>query len=197
MRLRLEVHFNKLYNIDRTILYKIYKLIGELIKMKNTNKNEDQKSVQSFAYYSRLLKEPFDTVEELNEAEEAYYAKQKAKEVKAAQKKSDAQRVEDAFKMLNAARKTYKEQLTTITENYSNELKELKEAFLEAKEIVEKNLAYAESTYQDALKAFTDKYPECYHLTLKDGDFETTISHEAKGDTAKLSDIVDLFYKFW
>ena len=50
--------------------------------MKNTNKNENQKSVQSFAYYSRLLKEPFDTVEELNEAEEAYYAKQKAKEVK-------------------------------------------------------------------------------------------------------------------
>ena len=26
------------------------------------------------------------------------------------------------------------------------------------------------------LKEFTDKYPEGYHITLKDGDFETTIS---------------------
>ena len=165
--------------------------------MKNTNKNENQKSVQSFAYYSRLLKEPFDTVEELNEAEEAYYAKQKAKEDKATQKKTDAQKVEDAFKALNAARKKYKENLADITENYAAQLKELKEAFAEAKELVEKNLAYAESTYQDALKAFTDKYPEGYHLTLKDGDFETTISREASsGEVADcFSSIFDSFFR--
>lgn len=174
-------------------------LIGELIKMKNTNKNENQKSVQSFAYYSRLLKEPFDTVEELNEAEEAYYAKQKAKEDKAAKKKADAQKVEDAFKALNAARKHYKEQLATITENYTAQLKELKEAFAEAKELVEKNLAYAEGTYSDALKAFTDKYPEGYHLTLKDGDFETTISRESSldGDTEDHPNLFDMLLRLW
>lgn len=176
---------------------KYIELIGELIKMKNTNKNENQKSVHPFAYYSRVLKEAFDTLEELNEAEEAYYAKQRAKEDKAAQKKADAQKVEDAFKAMNAARKEYREKLATVTENYTEQLKELKEAFAEAKELVEKNLAYAESTYQDALKAFTDKYPEGYHLTLKDGDFETTISHETKGDATKLPDLFDLFYKFW
>lgn len=174
---------------------KYIKLIGELIKMKNVKThNENEKSVQSFAYYSRLLKEPFDSIEELNEAEEAYYAKQKAKEDKAAQKKADAQKVEDAFKAMNAARKDYREKLATITENYTEQLKELKEAFAEAKELVEKNLAYAESAYQDALKAFTDKYPEGYHLTLKDGDFESTISKNFVKDFTNIPDLLDFIF---
>ena len=40
----------------------------------------------NYGYYSRVLKEPFDTLTELAEAEEAYYAKLKAKE--------DAKRIE-------------------------------------------------------------------------------------------------------
>ena len=39
--------------------------------MKN-NTNKDM----SYSFYSRVLKEPFDSIEELKEAEEAYYAKQ-------------------------------------------------------------------------------------------------------------------------
>ena len=143
-----------------------------------TNKNEDQKYVQSFAYYSRLLKEPFDSIEELNEAEEAYYAKQKAKEDKAAEKKADATKVEEAFKALNAARKTYKENLATLHKMYRENLKLLKNALEEDTAAESAILAAAEKTYADALKTFADKYPEGYHITLKDGDFETTISHE-------------------
>jgi hypothetical protein len=84
--------------------------------------------------------------------------------------------VEDAFKALNAARKTYKEELTTLTQNYSDELAVLKKAFELGKADIHDKLAKAEVEYSDALKAFTEKYPEGYHLTLKDGDFETTIS---------------------
>ena len=130
----------------------------------------------NYGYYSKLLKEPFDTIEELVEAEEAYYAKLKAKEDKAAEKKADAQKVEDAFKALNAARKEYKEKLSQLTEEYSDALTELKNAFEVGKEDIHNTLAAAEEAYSVALKEFTEKYESGYHLTLKDGDFETTIS---------------------
>ena len=96
------------------------------------NTNNDRQT--TYGFYSRVLNTPFDTVEELLEAEEAYYAKQKAKEEKANQKKADATEVENAFKALNAARKIYKETLTGITEAYAETLKELKEEFETARD---------------------------------------------------------------
>ena len=150
-------------------------------------------------YYSRVLNEVFDSVEELQLAEEAYYAKQKAKEEKAASKKADAVKVEEAFKQLNAARKDFKEQLLLVTENYTNELKALKAAFEESKDLVEKRLAYAETKYQDALKEFNEKHGQ-YHMCLRDGDFETTIIKEAseKEGIRKLdSSLYDIFNLFF
>lgn len=166
--------------------------------MKKENKN-----TQNYGYYSKVLGEPFDTIEELKEAEEAYYAKLKAKEDKAAAKKADASKVEDAFKALNAARKSYKEDLTTLTKEYAESLENLKKAFeLGTKDIKEK-LATAEDTYAKALKEFTDKYDQ-FHITLKDGDFETTISSQSNGtvkakaptDFSKLADLFDLMFRF-
>lgn len=141
----------------------------------NNEKNLD-KNIQSYSYYSRVLKEPFDSIDELKEAEEAYYAKLKAKEDKAALKKADAKIVEDAFIALNAARRSYKKDLTALTTEYSENLSKLKEAFEASRDKIKADLAKAEDNYSAAIKAFTDKYPEGYHLTLKDGDFETTIS---------------------
>lgn len=137
---------------------------------KNVNINE-----QAYLYYSKVLKEPFESIEELNEAEEAYYAKLQAKETKAAEKKADAHKVEEAFKCLNTTRKAYKEALLKLTETYSVDLKKLKDTFSADKKELEDILAQAEDTYAAALKEFTDKHDQ-YHLTLKDGDFETTIS---------------------
>ena len=77
--------------------------------------------------------------------------------------------MEDAFKALNAARKTYKDDLTTLATEYSEALKELKDTFEFGKKDIHAKLAAAEDAYKAALKAFTDKYPEGYHLTLKDG----------------------------
>lgn len=154
--------------------------------MKKTYNVEDPKSKfmdtnnkmvdQGYSYYSRLLKEPFDSVEELQLAEEAYYAKLKAKEAKAATKKADADKVQDAFVNLNAARRSYKEDLTNLATKYSEDLVALKKAFESSRDRIRKNLADAEETYAAAIRAFTEKYPEGYHITLKDGDFETTIS---------------------
>ena len=156
----------------------------------------------NYCYYSKILKEPFETKEELKEAEEAYFAKQKAKEDAAAKKKADALMVEEAFKDLNAARKLYKEELTECTKWYSEELVKLKKDFEAAKKKIEANLAAAEDAYAAALKEFTEKY-DTYHLTLKDSDFETTISGSKSNDTVKtgldskaISGIFDLLFNF-
>lgn len=160
-----------------------------VFKMKKENK------MQNYGYYSKVLNEPFDTLEELKEAEEAYYAKLKAKEDKAAAKKADAAKVEDAFKALNAARKAYKEDLNTLTKEYAKALEDLKNAYeLGTKDIKDK-LATAEENYSKALKEFSDKYSEGFHITLKDGDFETTISSQSNKSEkdAKKSDILSIF----
>ena len=151
--------------------------------------NNVRKEERDYIYYSKLLKEPFETIGELKEAEAAYYAKLKAKEDAAAQKKADALKVEDAFKALNTARKSYKEDLTALTTEYSENLKKLKELFEKERAAIQDELAKAEEAYSTALKGFTNKYPEGYHLTLKDGDFETTISSNVTNSANNKSDI--------
>ena len=49
-----------------------------------------------------------------------------------------------------------------------------------------------------ALKAFTDKYDQ-FHICLKDGDFETTISNQTTTSPSgvKADDFVDVFAKFF
>lgn len=158
-------------------------------------KNDTQKTNVEFGYYSKLLKEPFDSIDELRAAEEAYRAKQKAKVNAAAQKKADAQKVDDAFKALNAARKIYKENLTQLTKEYAESLDNLKKAFELGKKDIQSKLAEAEEAYQTALKEFTEKY-DSYHLSLKDGDFETTIEKQTSENTPikNTVDIFDLFF---
>lgn len=163
--------------------------------MKKENKN-----MQNYMYYSTVLKTPFESLEELKAAEEKHYAAIKAKEDNAAQKKADASKVEDAFKALNAERKSYKENLAALTKEYAEALDNLKKAYeLGTKDIKEK-LANAEETYSKALKEFTSRYDQ-FHLTLKDGDFETTISSQTTASQkavnkteSNLMSLLDLFF---
>ena len=163
---------------------------------RNEAKHTGEKETINYGFYSKVLNKPFDSLSELMKAEDLYFAEQKAKEDKAAQKKADALKVEDAFKALNAARKEYKEKLTQLTQEYADELTHLKEAFDLGKQDIHNDLAAAEDAYSAALKEFTAKH-DSYHLTLKDGDFETTISGSNKisGDikVPKFGDIFDIF----
>jgi chromosome segregation ATPase len=161
---------------------------------RNTNVKEEANAV--YSYYSRLLNEPFDSIKDLQDAEEAYRTKQKAKEDAVAQKKADAQKVDAAFKNLNAARKSFKEDLTQLTKEYAESLENLKNAFELGKKDIRNKLANAEEDYQTALKEFTDKY-ENYHVTLKDGDFETTLSKQTSNNADASYNIFDLIDKFF
>jgi hypothetical protein len=173
---------------------KDYKNIETNKKVTNTNANANvtRKDTRDYSYYSRVLEKPFDSIEELKSAEAKYFEAQRAKEDKAAQKKADAKKVEEAFKALNTTRRAYKEALVKLTENYSKDLVKLKDTFEADRKEIQDILAAAEDAYSAAIKAFTDKYPEGYHLTLKDGDFETTISGSSNAKGHNISSF-DLF----
>jgi hypothetical protein len=66
-----------------------------------------------------------------------------------------------------AARKEYNDALAAASEAFSLSVAEA----TKAKEA-------AESDYSAALKEFTEKHPEGYHMTLKDGDNVMTISSQ-------------------
>jgi chromosome segregation ATPase len=164
--------------------------------MKKTNNVEN--NTVGYSYYSRVLEKPFDSIEELATAEAKHYEAIKAKEDAAAQKKADAVKVEDAFKALNAARKSYKDDLTQLTKEYSESLDNLKKAYELGKKDITTKLSEAETAFDEALKAFQAKY-ESYHLSLKDGDFETTISSQVNTNTktqpaADISKIADSIF---
>ena len=153
------------------------------------------KATQEYGYYSKVLQKPFDSIEELKEAEAAYRAEQRAKEARVATKKADAAKVEAAYKAMNQARRDYKDNLIKLTNMYQEDLKKLKAAFEADRARVQSALADAESAYSAELKAFSEKYPEGYHITLKDGDFETTVSgcsnHTKPTDVNQ--ELVDIF----
>ena len=160
----------------------------------------ESKETINYGFYSKILQKPYDSLSELMAAEEVYTAEQRAKEDKAAQKKLDAQKVEDAFKALNAARKIYKEDLAQLTKEYGEALETIKKSFEFGKKDIHNKLAVAEDAYAAALKEFTDKYDN-YHMTLTDGDFETTISgstgkgtlKETEATKATNNSILDIF----
>ena len=168
----------------------------------NCGKNHEK---ETYAFFSRVLNKPFDSVAELKAAEAKHFEEIKAKEDKAATKKADAKKVEDAFKALNAARRDYKENLLKLTSMYQEDLKKLKDNFESDKNRVHAALADAENNYSNALKAFTDTY-DTYHLSLKDGDFETTLSGSRKEDStastesnrtySSISELFDALFNF-
>jgi chromosome segregation ATPase len=168
-----------------------------------TNKNDIEQDIQAYAFYSKELKQVFDSVDELKAAEASHRAELKAKEDQITQKKADAQKVEEAFKALNLARKAYKDDTTALTKEYAESLDNLKKAYDLGIKDIKGKLATAEESYKAALKEFTDKY-DTYHLSLKDGDFETTISSQTNGvakakvpaDISKIADLFDLMFRF-
>ena len=156
---------------------------------------------KDYAFYSRVLGMVFESLDDLKRAEAKHFDELKAKEDKAATRKADAAKVEAAFKAMNAARKTYKENLAQLTTEYTQAMANTKKAFEAGKADIQSMLAAAEEAYAKELKNFTDKHDQ-YHLTLKDGDFETTISSKSTDkpntETADedATDIIDFIKSF-
>lgn len=128
-------------------------------------------------YYSEKLDKLFDSEKELTLAEKALAEKEAKKAEAAKARKADADKVEDAFKARNAARREYNSKVMDARKAYNTALVEARKVFNNALVEAEEAKDKAEVAYNTALKEFTEKHPEGYHVTLKDGDNVMTISN--------------------
>ena len=157
-----------------------------------------KKNDVEYGYYSKLLNKPFDTVEELRAAEEELRAAEKEKEEKAKAKKAEATKVEEAFKQLNEAKKLYNAEMMEAKKAYAKAIADAKDVLHTSIEEADKKLEVAQDNYSAALKEFTDKHPEGYHVTLKDGDNVTTISRIGTTDPfVSFNKLFDSFFDSW
>lgn len=152
-------------------------------------------------FYSEKLNKLFDTEKDLVVAEKELADKEAAKADAAKAKKADALKVEDAFKARNAARREYNSKVMDARKAYNTALVEAKKAFDAAINDATATKDKAEEVYNSALKEFTDKHPEGYHMTLKDGDNVITLSRSSDKQLEKVSkeynDFIDTFVKFF
>lgn len=130
-------------------------------------------------FYSEKLKKLFDTEKELTTAEKAVDEEQLKKQKAAEQKKAEANKVEEAFKARNAARREYNTKLVEARKIYNDAVIAAKKKFNDALNDAAAIKDKAEEAYSVALKEFTSKHPEGYHMTLKDGDNVVTISNSS------------------
>ena len=108
--------------------------------------SETKQEVVSYGYYSKLLNKPLDTWEELQEAELAYHKANDEKLKLAEERKTDAKKVEDAYKHL-----------------------------LEVKAKAMKEIKEAEDMYLKEKEAFINKY-QSYHMTYTNNNGVESLS---------------------
>jgi hypothetical protein len=152
-------------------------------------------------YYSEKLNKLFDKEEDLKAAEKVVAEQEAAKLEAAKNKKQEAKVVEDAFKARNAARREYNEKVISLRKEYHDVVVAAKTKFEEGIAEAAKAKDESENAYSEALKEFTDKHPEGYHMTLKDGDNVITLSRASDKQYEKISkeynDFIDTFVKFF
>lgn len=151
-------------------------------------------------FYSEKLNKLFDTEKELVAAEKEVADKEAKKAEAAKAKKADATKVEEAFKARNTARRAYNDRIVEAKKVYNTILEEAKKAFNDAVTAATKEKDAAEKNYDAALKEFTNKHSEGYHMTLKDGDNVVTISSqgEAVSNIGKeYNQLLDLIFGLW
>lgn len=152
-------------------------------------------------YYSELTKQLYETEEEAIAAEKKLEAEKAEAAKKASAKKAEANKVEEAFKARNAARREYNTKVMDARKAYNTALVEAKKTFDAAINDATAVKDKAEEVYNAALKEFTDKHPEGYHMTLKDGDNVITLSRSSDKQLENISkeynDFIDTFVKFF
>lgn len=126
--------------------------------------NRKEKSNISFSYYSKVLQKPFDTIEELKEAEEVYHLEQTKKEAAALAKKN-------AASIVNSAIDAYEEEKVKCNEAIKQAYNEYKAKVTET----EKELAVLEKDANEKLNKWLEEHPgQGFHYTYKSADGKVT-----------------------
>lgn len=110
------------------------------------NEKKQEKVVPAFSYYSNVLNKKFDSLSELKEAEKNYAVEQEKLKLAQLNKKTDAAKVEAAYKKL-----------------------------IETQVKANKEIEEARKVYMEARKEFIEKYGS-YHATYTNMNGEQSIS---------------------
>ena len=147
-------------------------------------------------YYSEILDKKFDTEKELKVAEKEHEeAETKKAEAKALVAK-ESEKVQDAFKARNAARKAYNEKLVVLRKAYNEALRAAEKEFTDGLKEVTEAKDKAEADYSTKLSEFQKAHPEGYRITLKDGDNVVTLTStptEIRSINKEFDDMLDMF----
>lgn len=135
---------------------------------------KDEKRTQ-YSYYSNVLNKVFSNKSDLIKAEDEYYAKRAEKETISNTKRNDASKVQKAFSEYNKAKKDYNLKVSEAQKIFTEKVSDAKSELNLSIKSASENLKKYETTYNEAIKAFIDKHPEGYHLTLTDNDAITTL----------------------
>lgn len=137
-----------------------------------------KKEDYEFGYYSKILNKPFDSLDELKEAEEAYKKAEEEKQAKALARKEDASKVEEAFKNLNSIKQSYNEERAKIVSDYYSALQSIKKDYNDKLDNIAQKIDEAEESYNKALRDFNEAHPEGFHLTIKDGNNLVSVTRD-------------------
>lgn len=141
--------------------------------MKKVNQTSNE-----YGFYSKKLQKPFDTVEELLAAEEVAELEELKKVERAAAKKADAIKVEEAFKKVNESKKAMNATIDEASKTYAEEMKAAKDKYIATVDQAEQAYIAAEKEYKEKLSEFSKAHGN-FHMTLKDGDVVSTVSRQS------------------
>lgn len=139
---------------------------------------EKETVTEDFGYYSKLLKKPFDSIEALKEAEAAFKAEEEKKAAASEKRREEAKVVEEAFRAMNATRKGARKIIDDAKVLSAKKISEANAEYAAAVREQNEQIKVAEERYKKALDEFKAAHPDGYHLTLRDGDTEETITSE-------------------
>lgn len=151
----------------------------------------------NYGYYSKVLQKPFDTLAELTAAEKAFIEAENAKKKATESKREDANKVEAAFKQLNAAKRAYNENVLAAKKQYLAEVGAAKEKLNDRLAACDEELIVANTSYDEALKEFIKAHPEGYHVTLKDDDNVVTLSNQSVKDEVCATDFLNMLLQMF
>lgn len=139
--------------------------------MEIKNKESSFKKEQNYGYYSKVLKKPFDTIEELTKAEKEYQDEKSLETKKLDEKKEEAKKVKAA---------------------YDNYIKTVEESNKVIKELRDKDYK-AYQAYTELKNDFIEKYGyfyQCYYKKSNNDEIPSVYTN-----VLTLSDLLEEFFK--
>lgn len=155
---------------------------------------KEMKQDEQVSYYSHKLKKLFTTMDELKTAEAEADNAEAEKAALSEARKVDAQKVEEAWKAVNTLRATCKTERQEADRKYLEAVTAAKKIRTTTEEEINERWNKVTAAYDAALAEFTKLHPEGYHLTLKDGDYTTSISRQIDSESDLFSAVVKALF---